>query len=362
MARIRSYLASHPQRSGCDVDSVLSRDQELRQSQAFLNLNYDTSRVPRSVTKARRLVKMFLSRLIFFHTSQQVEFNRAVGIAVSRLIESLQEDIRRQQETIRQLREQTEKLQMSAGRVVELLEQFERIVSQAEAAHLLPAASWLSDAEYGVLQERFRGGARTEPYAQYLQSIPKDRGPILEIGAGSGAFLEACVQAGYEAFGLETNASMVSACRQRNLNVFHEDALAFLTATTQTFGAIVALQVLEHWDSRYLGVFLELAHKRLNPGGVFVMETINPTSVLASCNNFYRDPTHKTKLHPETLAFLFERFGYATRLIWLSPVPEKDLLGGRDTAVLKQADLRKLNQLLYGFQDYALIARKPPTE
>jgi hypothetical protein len=63
-------------------------------------------------------------------------------------------------------------------------------------------------------------------------------------------------------------------------------------------------------------------------------------------------------IHPDTLAFLAESAGFSkVRIRRLSPVPEDERLplpsdGPMDDVV------RKLNELLYGYQDYAVVARK----
>jgi hypothetical protein len=64
-------------------------------------------------------------------------------------------------------------------------------------------------------------------------------------------------------------------------------------------------------------------------------------------------------VHPETLAFLAESAGFVeVEIRRLSPVSRGELLPrppGGELAPL----LDRLDALLYGFQDYAVVARKP---
>ena len=92
--------------------------------------------------------------------------------------------------------------------------------------------------------------------------------------------------------------------------------------------------------------------------GILILETPNPESLVAGSINFHRDLTHVRPIHPDTLAFLAESAGFSNvEIRRLSPVPEDERLptpgDGRLDAVVEQ-----LNELLYGYQDYAVVARK----
>jgi O-antigen chain-terminating methyltransferase len=99
-----------------------------------------------------------------------------------------------------------------------------------------------------------------------------------------------------------------------------------------------------------------------------VFETINPQSMLALSSNYFRDPTHVWPLHPDTLSFAMTLAGLKIiEIRKLSPVPQESLLKkvpveeymtprwshAVDTL---NRNVEQLNELLYGFQDYAVIA------
>ena len=95
-----------------------------------------------------------------------------------------------------------------------------------------------------------------------------------------------------------------------------------------------------------------------------ILETPNPTSVLGGSVNFHRDPTHVHPIHPDTLAFLCEQAGFeAIEVRPLVPVPPDQRLpgpapGDGELASHVDAVVEQLNELLYGYLDYALFARK----
>ncbi len=122
----------------------------------------------------------------------------------------------------------------------------------------------------------------------------------------------------------------------------------------------------EHLPPPVLAGLLSEAHRVLRPGGLLVLETPNPRSVLGLVEVYHRDPTHERALHPETLRFLTAAAGFldvriemrteveaSTRL---RPVPT-DGLPDRTAAVLNE-NVERLNALLFGHLDYALVASR----
>jgi SAM-dependent methyltransferase len=144
-----------------------------------------------------------------------------------------------------------------------------------------------------------------------------------------------------------------------------EDALAHVRDLEPgTVDAIVALHLIEHLPSAALVGLVEEAARILNDGGILLLETPNPESLLAGSVNFHRDPTHQRPVHPDTLAFLCENAGFENvEIRRLSPVPASDRLpapAGRSDSLSAYLDrvVDQLNGLLYGSQDYAVVARR----
>ena len=85
---------------------------------------------------------------------------------------------------------------------------------------------------------------------------------------------------------------------------------------------------------------------------LLILETPNPKNLLVGSCNFYLDPTHLVPLPPERLRFAVESRGFVNAEIKpLHPVPD---YARPDTAGLPAS----LVELLYGPQDYAVIAWK----
>jgi hypothetical protein len=108
----------------------------------------------------------------------------------------------------------------------------------------------------------------------------------------------------------------------------------------------------------------------LRRGGLLILETPNPLSVVVAARNFWIDPTHLRPVHPESLRQLARQQGFdPVEVVELRPFPAAERLpeiplGEVPTDLQPFADrlnrLRdRLDDLLYGHQDFGLIARKP---
>jgi SAM-dependent methyltransferase len=225
--------------------------------------------------------------------------------------------------------------------------------------------------DYVGFERRFRGdpeaiaAALAERYLDLLEANP----PVVDIGCGRAELVGLLAKRGVEAIGVDTDPSMVAEARDRGLDVRQVDGNSFLRGREPgSLGAIIATHLVEHLEFADLVELLELAATRLRPGGVFIAETPNPTSLVVLGNSFILDPTHLRPLHPSLLTFLCEGAGFRdVRLRFHAPASDYHLpmIDEPDappwTKRINEA-FAKLNQVLFGPQEYALIATAaPPT-
>ena len=191
---------------------------------------------------------------------------------------------------------------------------------------------------------------------------------MLDIGCGRGEFLVLLREAGIEARGVDRDADMVAFCRAEGLDVQHADAVEYLAGLDdESLGGVFAAQLVEHLRPPSLVRLLELAAAKLRPGGVLVAETVNPLA-LGALKNYFADLTHAQPLVPETLVLLARQAGFQRadvrflnepppeerlRPVELPPEPAFD--GAR---VALTANVARLNDVIFGPQDYALVARR----
>lgn len=225
--------------------------------------------------------------------------------------------------------------------------------STAKADAQAPA---LPESVYALFEELFRGSpddvARKQKfYLPFLRGLP---GRVFDAGCGRGEFLRLLQEERIAARGVEASALAAETCRAAGLDVREGDAVdALAAAPSGSLGAVVAFQVVEHWPAAQTFRFLAEARRAIGAGGVLIVETVN-TDSLAAMNAFYLDPTHVRPVPPEALRFLCEAAGFRELQVeFLSPLPESARLVERS-----ENDVR-LNEILFGPQDYAVIARVP---
>ncbi|HEX5216143.1 MAG TPA: class I SAM-dependent methyltransferase [Vicinamibacterales bacterium] len=245
--------------------------------------------------------------------------------------------------------------------------------SATTAAAPVVSAADLNAFKYLGFEDAFRGSRdvireRLRTYVDRFAGLTD----VLDIGCGRGEFLDLLREAGIGARGLDLNHEMVETGRARGLDVVESDALSYLQGLPPgSLGGVFAAQVVEHLAPDYLLALLDAAADKVRPGGLLVLETINPACWLAFFESYIRDITHVRPLHPETLQFLARASGFHDVTVeFLAPVAETDRLksvapaSGADSPVA--ADLRdafndnvaKLNARMFTFMDYAIIARR----
>ncbi len=236
----------------------------------------------------------------------------------------------------------------------------------SSAAAPAPAAASDGGVDYLAFEARFRGSEATvrERQEVYRPELAGRR-RVVDLGCGRGELLEMLRDAGVGAYGVDTEPDFVDLVAEKGLEIRREDAVAHVEGLAPgDVDGIVASHVVEHMPPAVVARLVGAAAAALEEGGVLILETPNPESLLAGSINFHRDPTHLRPVHPDTLAFLCESAGFAqVEILRLSPVPDTDRLPapapGDDPLARHVDDIaERLNGIIYGWQDYAVVARR----
>ena len=173
------------------------------------------------------------------------------------------------------------------------------------------------DAFYVAFEDKFRGSREDifNSLKVYLPLIKEAKigtpeSPIVDVGCGRGEWLELLRESGYTARGIDINRVMLEQCRSRELEVIEADVIAYLRALPDdTLGAVTGFHIIEHLPFETLVQLFDEAVRVLKPGGLVLFETPNTRNILVGSGDFYRDPTHKNPIHPDTISFLAESRG-----------------------------------------------------
>jgi SAM-dependent methyltransferase len=230
-----------------------------------------------------------------------------------------------------------------------------------------PRAS-LDGHKYVGFEDHFRG-SQDDIRGRVAEYLPIFRGVqnVVDLGCGRGEFLALLRENGIDGRGVDINEAMVEVCRSQGFDVTRTDALSYLEAQPDgSIGGLFAAQVVEHLEPQYLNALLDVAFGKLRPGAPIVLETINPACWFAFFESYIRDITHVRPLHPDTLKFLLIASGFQhVDIRYRSPYPEHDKLqpigpNGSlgDVVETLNANVERINRLLFTWLDYAAIGRR----
>ena len=240
--------------------------------------------------------------------------------------------------------------------------------TEGQGRGLLPKGEF----DYAGLEDRFRGSEaeikdRQRRYLKYFQG----KEPVLDIACGRGEFLELLYEAGIKARGVDLDRDMVLLCREKGLEIVQSDAFAHLEEIPDdSLGGIFCAQFIEHCRPHQVFRLAQVCERKLRAGGVLVFETINPKCLSVFARSFYLDPTHVWPFHPELSRFILETAGFSDIVLeFFSPVDAEVRIPHLPVGMLSGEEKERLdrsvdiiNELLFGDQDYAIVAIKPHVE
>ena len=190
------------------------------------------------------------------------------------------------------------------------------------------------DGWYYLFEKIFRGSEaeiarRQSIYISYFQDCysaladRNDRGYFLEFGSGRGEFLSLLAKENLPGRGVDTNRLNIEHVEKKGLDAICVDGINYIEGVKDSalFG-ITMFQVAEHLQFDMLKSFISAAYRKIMPGGIVLIETVNP-SCSRAMQYFYVDPSHVRPYPPELLKFHAEWVGFVdVKIIFYMPVLE----------------------------------------
>ena len=227
-----------------------------------------------------------------------------------------------------------------------------------------PAKTSYEGLDYFKFQNDFRGTQTQimERQRRYVPYFKGRTGKVFDLGCGRGEFLRLMKAEGIPAFGADTYAEYEVTGRLYDVDIRVGDGIAMLEQVAEPLGGVFCGQVIEHLGFGNVDRLCRLAYRKLEEGACLVLETPNPMCVSTFTNGFYIDPTHDKPVHPLLMEYLLKSIGFSkVELVWpdqsLEQLPEIRGQGIENLDEVNRA-IHRVSGLLYGSQDYAVIAVK----
>lgn len=195
-----------------------------------------------------------------------------------------------------------------------------------------------------------------EKMDQHFQAEDKQEITVVDLGCGTGEWIEVVQEAGYHSIGVDSNMAVVEKDHQQypGLEVVRQDSIAFLKAQPQnSLDVITSFHMVEHMEMIEVLELCSEAARVLKPNGLLIIETPNPLNVLISSYYFYLDPTHKKQIPPE----LLEVYVHAGGL----KVKERVFVEPLNFVPYEYLDGDKIKDIVFRFnmeQAYSIVAVK----
>lgn len=133
---------------------------------------------------------------------------------------------------------------------------------------------------------------------------------VLDIGCGSGVFLEVLNEKGIKGVGVDICDEYINHCRNKSLEVYKEDGITFLKNSKINFDGVFASHIVEHFEPDEVLEFLKLAYEKLNKSGKIILITPNTRDLDVITERFWLDLSHKRPYPLVLLEKLFAETGF----------------------------------------------------
>jgi len=149
----------------------------------------------------------------------------------------------------------------------------------------------------------------------WYASMFKD-GPVVDIGAGRGYFLEALRARGVVCLGVDISEEAAAEASRLGIDVIVQDAFAFL-AERSGFAGIFISHVIEHLEPARVEELLRAAYQALRSDGIIVIVTPNPRDWIVLSEIFWLDPTHVRPYPTQLVVAMLQGAGFAPEAVGL---------------------------------------------
>lgn len=303
---------------GDDLESVLARAEQA----SFLDLAAPVESARLGVPLAKRLVR----KVVFFNLHHLAEQVTSLSLVLVRALRLLGERVERLEEAV------------------------PGATASAATGHSPSAAPLAPAVDLAAWEARlvaaFRGA----------------EGRVLHGECGAGALIGRLREAGVDAYGVEPVPERAEAAGAAGFEARPVEVLDHLRAVGRgALGGLVLSGCVDRLAPAAQRELAELAATRLGAGRPLALLGTSPSAWLRALGPVATDLAPGRPLHPDTWVRLLEGAGFSS--VEAHPGPVGDALGpvpgGDELATALNANLERLNDLLFGPATYCILAAAP---
>ena len=177
----------------------------------------------------------------------------------------------------------------------------------------IPTEEELNEYYSHYARERYVSDLTIAKYKSLLEKFNEYQktGNLLDVGCGSGFFLDVVKQSNWKGIGTEYGEASVQFCRKKGLDVY-EGAIENQTFEKEIFDVVTSFEVIEHLS--YPIEHLERIFELLRPGGLLYITTPNfgsiSRSLLKTKWKVIGYPEHLSYFSAKTLDYSLKLVGF----------------------------------------------------
>lgn len=207
------------------------------------------------------------------------------------------------------------------------------------------------------LQSPAEARERLRLYLPDITTVIPDHtnGQILDLGCGDGDWIATLGEQGFSARGIDSEPQRIQRARARGLTAALAASPVDLSEVDSASIAVLSiLRQIETLSLDALPALLSESFRVLRPGGLLIIETLNPQDNPQACASYWRNPRHRQLVPASLLHLLAGRAGFHGRTLHRLPARPHP----PDVAMLETT-----TPIAPGHCDtdscYALLARRP---
>ncbi|MEK0313659.1 class I SAM-dependent methyltransferase [Cohnella sp. 56] len=322
------------------------------------NISSHRAKIGHLIVFGKKVVRKVLFWLVTKPLIQQREFNGSVTRSLNAtlnlvaLINNKEAEISTIQNHIEELKTQNKELLNEVNKLQNMIQDYKEKDKEKESFPI----------NYKKFEDRFRGPEESLVAGQLEAYLPflANKNTIVDLGCGRGELVEALNNIGKYTIGIDLNKDLVIHGREKGLEIINDDMISWLREDkNEKHDAITCLHVIEHLYPHQIVELVNGAYDNLNENGILIIETPNPETLYNLAFGFTIDLTHKKLIHAYTMRFILEEAGFRDIVVkHLAPTDKSVALEKTEISRINDENVDKINTLLYGYMNYAIIGRK----